>query len=88
MDNSFQLAAIAGTLGLLWFALTALRRFRGEQNTSPRVQVRQRVPVSNGCQLLLIEWDGQELLVATGGQPCTVMASKPVAVEARSTWAQ
>lgn len=92
MEYAIQLAAIFGTLGLLWLTLTALRRLRGTGDTDGRIQVRQRIALANGCQLTVIQWEGRELLLATGNQPCTVVASKPAAAlqehtEASGTWA-
>lgn len=93
MHFTFQLAAIFGTIGLLWLTLHALRRFRLTQNAGARVQVQQRVPLANGCQLVVVNWDGRELLIATGNQPCTLVACKPAIapqthMEARGVWAQ
>ena len=79
MQLVFQCAAIAGTLGLLWATLRALQRFRSEKLPAARVQIRQRVPVANGCQLVVVNWDGQDLLLATGTQACTLVAAKPAA---------
>lgn len=76
MEQAIQLAAVAGTIGLLWLSLQALRRFRGVQKPGARVQVRQRVAIASGCQLVVVNWDGRELLIATGNQPCTLVASK------------
>jgi hypothetical protein len=76
MGNAIQVAAIFGTIGLLWWTLQALRRFRGADRPGPRVQVRQRVTIANGCQLVVVDWDGREMLIATGTQACTVVASK------------
>ena len=92
MEHAFQLAAIIGTLGLLWLPLHGLRRFRGARNPGVRVQVRQRVSIANGCQLVVVHWDGRELLIATGSQPCTLVASKSAAepcvqAEAGGAWA-
>lgn len=76
MEHAIQVAAIFGTIGLLWWTLQALRRFRGPDRPGPRVRVKQRVTIANGCQLVVIDWDGQEMLIATGNQACTVVASK------------
>jgi hypothetical protein len=92
MEHVIQVAAIIGTIGLLWLTLQALRRFRGVDRPGMRVHVRQRVTIANGCQLVVVEWDGRELLIATGNQPCTVVASKglnelPVHGEVSGAWA-
>lgn len=92
MEHAIQVAAIFGTVGLLWLTLQALRRFRGTAIPAARVQVRQRVSIANGCQLVVVQWDGREMLIATGSQPCTVVASKPVNdaqvhAEVSSAWA-
>ncbi len=92
MEHAIQLAAIFGTIGLLWLTLQALRRFRGVERPGARVQVRQRVGIANGCQLVVVQWDGREMLIATGSQTCTVVASKPVdetqvQPEASGAWA-
>lgn len=79
MEYAFQMAGAAGTLGLLWLTLQGLRRIRAGQ-PGPRVRVQQRVPIANGCQLVVVDWDGQELLIATGSQHCTVVATKSGAV--------
>ncbi|MBI2689765.1 MAG: flagellar biosynthetic protein FliO [Acidobacteria bacterium] len=76
MEYTIQFTAVAGTLGLLWLTLMGLRRLRGPENPRTRLQVRQRVSVANGCQLVVVEWDGRELLLATGTQSCSVVASK------------
>jgi hypothetical protein len=93
METTIQLAAIGGTLGLLWLLLQALRRFRGGDAPRGRVQVQQRIPLANGCQLVVIHWDGREMLLATGNHPCTLVASKPAGelqthTEASGTWAR
>lgn len=92
MEHAIQVAAIFGTIGLLWLTLQALRRFRGVDSPGVRVHVRQRVTIASGCQLVVVEWDGRELLIATGNQPCTVVASKDlnevqVQAEASGAWA-
>jgi hypothetical protein len=56
------------------------------------VQVQQRVAIANGCQLVVVNWDGQELLIATGSQACTLVAAKPashpeVHAEVSGVWA-
>lgn len=93
MEHAIQLAAIVGTIGLLWLTLQALRRFRGAPQSGDRVQVRQRLAIANGCQLVVVQWDGRELLIATGNHPCTLVASKPAAeaqvhMEASGAWAR
>ncbi|MFN0102134.1 MAG: hypothetical protein ACKV2U_08600 [Bryobacteraceae bacterium] len=92
MQYTIQLAAVIGTIGLLWLTLHALRRFRSTQNPGARVQIQQRLSIANGCQLVVVNWDGRELLIATGNQPCTLVASKlaneaPVRAEASGAWA-
>lgn len=93
MEFIIQLAAIVGVIGLLWLTLHTLRRFRAAPSSAARLQILQRVPVANGCHLLVVNWDGRELLIATGAQPCTLVAAKPAnetsfPTEARSAWAQ
>jgi len=78
MEYLSPIFAIAGTLGLLWLILLALRRFRPSAAAGPGFQVRQRIPIANGCHLLVAHWDGQQLLIATGNQPCTLIASRPL----------
>ncbi|MBL8242487.1 MAG: hypothetical protein JNM66_33990 [Bryobacterales bacterium] len=92
MEYIVQLTAVVGTIGLLWLTLQALRRFRTGRIQCQRVLVQQRISVSNGCQLVVIRWDGQDMLLATGAQACTVVASKPTAEtesprEVRGAWA-
>lgn len=87
MDPLFQLAGIAVTLGLLWGTLTVLKRYRGAQSPVPRLQVQQRVPLAAGTQLIVVRWDGRELLLAAGAQSCTLIADKPLA-EAHSACAR
>jgi len=92
MEYVIQVAAVLGTIGLLWLTLQALRRFRAVEQPGERVQVRQRVAIANGCQLVVVQWDGRELLIATGSQSCCVVASKAVSgsevtAEANGAWA-
>lgn len=92
MEQLTQVAAIAGTLCLLWLTLEGLRRLRSNQAGTQRVRVQQRVSLANGCQLVVIQWDGQEILLATGNHPCNVLAQKPatdavVQVEVGGAWA-
>lgn len=87
MDSLFQLAGIAVTLGLLWGTLTLLKRFRGHQTPAARLHVQQRVPLAAGSQLIVVRWDGRELLLAAGSQSCTLLADKPLA-EAHSACAR
>ena len=93
MEHLIRFAAILGTIGLLGLTLYGMRRFKGAQSPGARMRVQQRVTVANGCQLVVVHWDGQELLIATGSQPCSLVASKPAtgeraALEARGAWAQ
>jgi hypothetical protein len=92
METTLQLAAISGTLGLLWLTLQGLKRLRGTAAPRGRLQVQQRVSLANGCHLVVIEWDGREMLLATGNHPCTLVASKPAAelqpqTEVSGAWA-
>ena len=92
MEQLTQLAAIGGTISLLWLTLEGLRRLRSSNTSTPRVQVQQRVSLANGCQLVVIQWDGREILLATGNHPCSVLAAKPVQetvaqVETGGVWA-
>ncbi len=92
MEQLTQIAAIAGTLCLLWLTLEGLRRLRSNNPGTQRVQVQQRVTLANGCQLVVIQWDGREILLATGNHPCSVLAAKPapapeVQVETGGVWA-
>ena len=87
MDPLFQLAGIAVTLGLLWGTLTVLKRYRGAQSPVSRLHVQQRVPLAAGTQLIVVRWDGRELLLAAGAHSCTLIADKPLA-EAHSACAR
>lgn len=78
MEYASPIFAIAGTLGILWLILYALRRLRPSRIPGPGFHVLQRIPVANGCHLLVAQWDGQQLLIATGNQPCTLLASRPL----------
>lgn len=92
MEPLLQFAAIGGTLGLLWLTLTALKRMRGNTKPGALITVQQRIPITNNCQLIVVHWDGRELLLSTGTQPCSLVASKPVPppqreVEVQNVWA-
>lgn len=92
MEYTLQFVAILGTLSLLWLTLQAIRRFRPQTAKGVRLEVRERVSLANGSQLVAVIWDGQELLVAIGSQPCTLIASKPAdgartPKEASAAWA-
>lgn len=92
MEHLMQLAAVCGTLGMLAFTLSAFKRARGEAKTTARISVQQRIPLGNNCQLIVVHWDGRELLLTTGTQPCSLVASKPIAppqseAEVQSIWA-
>ena len=92
MEQITQLAAIGGTLSLLWLTLEGLRRLRSSDGATQRVQVQQRISLANGCQLVVVQWDGREILLATGNHPCSVLATKPapepaVQVETGGVWA-
>jgi len=78
MEMTMQLAGVCGTLGLLWLTLTGMKKLRAGETGRGRLQVRQRVSLTSGCQLAVVEWDGREMLVATGSQACSVVASKPL----------
>lgn len=91
MELALQIAAVIGVIGLLWLTLNTMRHLRAKGSNGPRLKIQQRISVANGCQLVIVRWDGQELLLATGAQNCTVVASKPIAesqaiTEARSSW--
>ena len=93
MEFITQLAAMLGTLGLLWFGLTALRRLRIGQGMGKPLQLRQRISIANGCQLVVVEWHGEELLIATGSHTCTLVAQHRVAdsiarPETSASWAR
>jgi len=93
MEQVIQVAAILGVLGLLWLTLLALRRFRVAEPATPAIRIRQRIPIANGCHLLVVQWDGKDLLLAAGAQGCTVVASRaiplaPPLAETRGAWAQ
>jgi flagellar biogenesis protein FliO len=93
MEHALQIAAVIGVIGLLWLTLNSLRRLRANGSNGPRLQIQQRISIANGCQLVLVQWDGQELLLATGAQNCTVVSRKPIArseaiTESRSAWAR
>lgn len=92
MEHALQAAAIFGTIGLLWLTLRALKKFRGADRPGSGVRVRQRVTIANGCQLVVVDWEGRELLIATGSQGCTVVASRsaepiPEQREVSGAWA-
>lgn len=92
MDAFIQFAAIFGTIGLLWLTLTGLKRIRGNAKPSAQITVQQRIPITGNCQLVVVHWDGQELLLSTGTQPCMLVSSKPIQPtrqdqEAQSAWA-
>jgi flagellar biogenesis protein FliO len=93
MEQVMQVGAIATSLGLLWLTLQALRRFRVAKTTTPAIQIRQRVSLDNRCQLVVVHWDGKDLLLAAGTQGCTVVATRaiplaPPMAETRGAWAQ
>lgn len=77
MNGLLPMLAIAGVLALLWLMLTGLRRLKGHAAAGGQLQVVQRVPLAQGCQLVAVKWEGQELLLAAGGQTCTVLARRP-----------
>lgn len=92
MEQLVQLSAVGGTLALLWLTLEGLRRLRINKGKPQRVLVQQRVSLVNGCQLVVIHWDGREILLAAGNQPCTVLADKALSeqathAEAGGVWA-
>ena len=92
MEQLGQMVAIGGTIGLLWLTLEGLRRLRTNKGTPHRVSVQQRISLVNGCQLVVVHWDGREILLAAGNLPCSVLADKPlpastVAVEEGGVWA-
>ena len=92
MEQLGQMVAIGGTIGLLWLTLEGLRRLRTNKGTPHRVSVQQRISLVNGCQLVVVHWDGREILLAAGNLPCSVLADKPlpastVAVEEVGVWA-
>ena len=92
MEQLLQTAAVGGTIALLWLTLEGLRRLRVSKGARNPVSVQQRISLVNGCQLVLVHWNGRELLLAAGNLPCTVLADKPLptsggAEEARGAWA-
>jgi len=76
MEYAIQFVGVIGTIGLLWLTLQFLRRYRPASQSGPRVWVKQRINIASGCQLVVVDWDGREMLIATGSQACTVVASK------------
>lgn len=74
MELITQFAVVLGTLALLWLALRALRGLRTESGTGKSVQVRQRISAGNGCQLIVLEWHGEEFLLALGNHSCSLVA--------------
>lgn len=97
MEYGLQLAAVAVTIALLWITLQGLKRLQSRGQPRAGLRIAQRIPLANGCQLVAVHWDGQDLLIATGAQPCTLIASRPSAAppppvvsgtrEAASAWA-
>ncbi len=93
MEFITQFAAVLGTLGLLWFALTTLRRLQNRNGTGRAVHVRQRIAIASGCQLVVVEWRGEEFLIASGNQVCNLVARHRVTNESpleetRGAWAR
>lgn len=84
MGNLVQLGIVAAVLGALWFTVQWLQR-RQQGATATRLTVQQRLAVSNQLQLLVVRWDGNELLLSAGGNECRLLASTPVPVKGGST---
>ena len=76
MDTPLPLLAIGGVLGVLWIGLHLLQR-RQRLAGPPRLSIEQRLPVSGQCHLILVRWDGRELLLASTSQSCQLIAEGP-----------
>ena len=90
MEPILQLGAVCGVLGALWLGVLALKRRQGTLQQRGQLRVRQRVAISNNCQLVVVDWDGREMLIATGAQPCTLLTTRPAelpAPEGERVWA-
>jgi flagellar biogenesis protein FliO len=79
MEFMNQLAAIGAVLSLLAGVSYLLRRAGLAKGGAPRLALAQRLSIGNGCQLVVVHWDGREILLATGTQNCTVLGTQPAA---------
>jgi hypothetical protein len=83
MAQFTQVGAIFAVLGLLWLTLQALRRYRTTEPGTPALRIHQRVSITNGCHLVVVRWDGQDLLLSAGSQGCTIVATRAVPLDPR-----
>ena len=70
-----EIVSILGVLAALVISGQLLKRFGRAGGTGKRISVEQRVPIANGCQLVLVRLDNQELLLATSGSSCTLLTT-------------
>lgn len=71
-----ELASVIAVLAALAAAVQYLKRSGRIGAPAKRLTVEQRVPLSNGCQLVLVRLDNEELLLATGGSGCTLLTAR------------
>jgi flagellar biogenesis protein FliO len=70
-----EIVSILGVLAALAVSGHLLKRFGRAGGPARRVSVEQRLPIANGCQLVLVRLDNQELLLATNGSSCTLLTT-------------
>ncbi len=70
-----EILSILAVLAALVISAHFLKRFGRTGGVARRVTVEQRIPIANGCQLVLVRLDNQELLLATSGTSCTLLTT-------------
>lgn len=70
-----EIVSVLAVLAALAISAHFLKRLGRTGGVARRVTVEQRVPISNGCQLVLVRLDNQELLLAASGGTCTLLTT-------------
>ncbi len=71
-----EYVSIIAVLAALAVAVQYLKRSGRIGAPTRRLTVEQRVPLSNGCQLVLVRLDNEELLLAAGTSGCTLLTAR------------
>ncbi len=78
MDLVFQLVqpilAVAAVLALAYWCSRAMGRRWGQPNSGRRLRVLEQVPCGRDMRLLLVEWEGRQLLIGAGPSGMTLLA--------------
>jgi len=74
-----ELISVLAVLAALAASGHYLKRHARLTSPARRLSVEQRVSIANGCELVLVRLDKEELLLAAGASGCTLLKTGPTA---------